>query len=60
LDAVYIASGPDAGRIQYSIDGGSFKTTELYTQWSGGLHLPWYLMLEENLDNKKHQLVIRV
>jgi len=57
---ICIASGPDAGRIEYSIDGGPFKTIELYTQWSGGLHLPWYLMLEDNLDNKNHRLVLKV
>ena len=57
---ICIASGPDAGRIQYSIDGGPVKTLELFTQWSGGLHLPWYLILDDHLKNKKHQLTITI
>ena len=57
---ICIASGPDAGRIQYSIDGGPVKTVELYTKWSGGLHLPWYLILDDNLKNKKHQITITI
>lgn len=56
---ICIASGPDAGMIEYSIDGTAFKKIDLYTQWSGGLHLPWYLMLSEELQDKKHTLTIR-
>jgi len=56
---ICIASGPDAGMIEYSIDGAAFKKTDLYTEWSGGLHLPWYIMLNDELDDKKHTLTIR-
>jgi arylsulfatase A-like enzyme len=56
---ICIVSGPDAGMIEYSIDGAMFKNIDLYTQWSGGLHLPWYLMLNDELENKKHALIIR-
>lgn len=56
---ICIASGPDAGMIEYSIDGADFKKLDLYTQWSGGLHLPWYLMLNDELDDKKHTVTIR-
>jgi sialidase-1 len=56
---ICIASGPDAGMIEYSIDGAAFKKIDLYTQWSGGLHLPWYLMLSEELQDKKHSVIIR-
>jgi sialidase-1 len=57
---ICIASGPDAGIIEYSVDGKPFKKRDLMTQWSGMLHLPWYLMLEEELTSNKHELVIRI
>lgn len=57
---ISIISGPDAGMLQYSIDGGEAQTIDLYTQWSGGLHLPWYLLLADGLANTKHVLHIRV
>ncbi|MDP3469807.1 MAG: sulfatase-like hydrolase/transferase [Daejeonella sp.] len=56
---ICIASGPDAGMIEYSIDGAAFKKIDLYTQWSGGLHLPWYVMLNDELEAKKHTVIIR-
>lgn len=57
---ICIASGPDAGIIEYSIDGKPFQKADLYTQWSSFLHLPWYLVLNDELANKKHKLVIRI
>jgi sialidase-1 len=57
---ICVNSGPDAGMIEYSVDGAPFKKMDLYTKWSGILHLPWYLMLEEELKDKKHQLLLRV
>lgn len=57
---ICIASGPDAGMIEYSVDGRKFKQVDLYTQWSSGLHLPWYIMLEDELKNEEHTLVVRI
>jgi len=57
---ICIASGPDAGVIEYSIDGKPFKKKDLYTQWSGIIHLPWYIVLEEELKNKPHTIRIRM
>ena len=57
---ICIASGPDAGIIEYSVDGRKFKQVDLFTQWSSGLHLPWYIMLEDELKKKSHTLVIRI
>ncbi|HEY4285846.1 MAG TPA: GDSL-type esterase/lipase family protein [Puia sp.] len=61
-NAVGIAavSGPDAGIIEYSIDGGTIKKIDLYTQWSNGLHLPWYLLLGSGLTGTPHKLRIRI
>jgi sialidase-1 len=57
---ICIVSGPDAGMIEYSIDGEAFKKKDLYTQWSGELHLPWYLILNDELQDKKHSVIIRI
>lgn len=53
-----VASGPDAGKIQYSLDGKPFQTADLFTQWSRSLHLPWYIMLDDELKRTKHKLTI--
>jgi sialidase-1 len=55
---IAIVSGSDAGMISYSVDNGPAKTIDLYTQWSGMLHLPWYLLLGSDLKPGKHQLKI--
>jgi sialidase-1 len=57
-DAVGLAlvSGPDAGVIRYSIDGGVEQEKDLFTQWSRSLHLPWYVVLGDGLKNGKHKL----
>lgn len=53
-------SGPDAGIIDYSIDGAPFKSFDLYTYWSGFLYLPWYVVLDGELSSSKHQIKIRI
>ncbi len=53
-----VVSGPDAGKISYSIDGKKARTQNLYTQWSGQLHLPWYIMLDDELKPGKHRLTV--
>jgi len=57
---ICVASGPDAGIISYSIDGKPFKKIDLFTRWSENLHLPWYLMLGQSLNEKKHTLRVRI
>lgn len=53
---IALVSGPDAGIIRYSIDGGQEQTKDLFTQWSRSLHLPWYLILGDGLAEGKHTL----
>lgn len=53
-----IISGPDAGKIEYSIDGKVYQSIDLYTQWSSYLHLPWYVLFDGDLENKKHTLKV--
>jgi sialidase-1 len=57
---ICIASGPDTGVLEFSIDGKKYPKLDLYTQWSSFLHLPWYLMLDDQLKDKKHTLTVRV
>jgi sialidase-1 len=57
---ICVASGPDAGIISYSIDGKQFKKLDLFTTWSENLHLPWYLILGDQLKDKKHVLRVRI
>ncbi|MGV3685767.1 MAG: SGNH/GDSL hydrolase family protein [Daejeonella sp.] len=57
---VNVNSGPDAGILEYSIDGGPFQKLDLFTQWSHSLHLPWFLLFESELPAKSHVLRLRV
>ncbi len=54
-----ITSGPDAGVIEFSIDGGDFRELDRITRWSRGLHLPWALILAYGFSEAKHTLVVR-
>ncbi|WP_221389830.1 GDSL-type esterase/lipase family protein [Dyadobacter sp. NIV53] len=57
---IAIISGPDAGKVSYSIDGKKAQTLDLFTQWSTQLHLPWYLMLNDGLLSGKHTLKLSI
>lgn len=57
---IAVAAGPDAGLIEYSIDGGPIKRLDLFTRWSSQLHLPWYYVLNSELVKGKHILVLRI
>ena len=56
---IAVASGPDAGIIEYRIDKGKPKTINLFTAWSNSLHLPWYLILADGLEEGKHVLDVK-
>ncbi len=57
---IAIISGPDAGKIEYSIDNGNYQVKDLYTQWSLYVHLPWYVLFSGSLENKEHTIKIRI
>lgn len=57
---IAVAAGPDAGMIEYKLDGGKWKKIDLFTRWSSQLHLPWYYVLETELRPSKHILKIRI
>lgn len=57
---IAIISGPDAGKISYAIDGKKSQSKDLFTSWSTQLHLPWYIMLAEELSPGKHKLSLTI
>lgn len=57
---IAVVSGYDAGVIEFRIDNGKPGTIDLYTQWSNYLHLPWYLILGDNLKSGRHVLKVRI
>ena len=56
---IFHVAGPDAGVIEYSVDGAPFKSKDLFTEWSGGLYIPWVTMLETELREGMHEIIIR-
>lgn len=57
---IFVASGPDAGTVEYRVDGGAWQSRDLFTQWSPSLHLPWAQVLAADLDPGPHELELRV
>lgn len=57
---VCVISGNDAGIIRYRVDDKPYKTMDLYTRWSGALHLPWYFVLDDQLKKGKHKLEVEI
>jgi sialidase-1 len=55
-----VAAGPDAGMIEFIIDGGETRTIDLYTPWSSQLYLPWYYTLAAELGPGAHILKLRI
>lgn len=56
---ICIVSGPDAGIIEYRIDNQPYRKVDLFTIWSKNTNLPWYVILGDQLSNRKHILEIR-
>ncbi|WP_114937074.1 SGNH/GDSL hydrolase family protein [Mucilaginibacter endophyticus] len=55
-----IVSGPDAGIISYSIDGGAEKKMDLYTPFSSWIYLPWYVTFSTDLKKGPHTLNLKI
>lgn len=53
-------TGPDAGIIEYSIDGKYSGTVDLYTQWSSQYDLPWFVIFEDELSKSNHFLKLKI
>lgn len=57
---LFIAAGPDAGHVEFSIDGGTYRPIDTFTHWSTGLHLPWALILDDTLKSGPHTAKVRI
>lgn len=57
---LFITAGPDAGIIESSVDGGEWKATDTFTHWSAGLHLPWAVILDDQLKPAPHTVRVRI
>ncbi len=57
---VFVASGPDAGNLEFRVDDQAWETCDLFTQWSPALHLPWAKMLSACLEAGPHELELRI
>jgi len=57
---IFVAAGPDAGTVEFSIDAGPAQTRNLFTPWSAGLHLPWAQVLATDLAPGPHEMQLHV
>ena len=57
---LFVTSGPDAGIVEFSIDGSEFRAVDQFTKWSTQLHLPWLMILNDELENGRHRLILRI
>ncbi|OWK44349.1 SGNH/GDSL hydrolase family protein [Fimbriiglobus ruber] len=56
----YVVAGPDAGKVEASVDGGPAATVDLFHSFSRGLHYPRTVMFATDLKPGKHTLVLRM
>ena len=57
---LFITSGPDAGIVEFSVDGGAWRRVDTVTPWSKALHLPWAVMLDDSLPAGRHAIRVRL
>lgn len=57
---IFCVAGPQAGILEYSIDGSPFKKLDTFTAWSSNLYIPWVYMFDTELENKAHKLDLRM
>lgn len=57
---IAIVSGPDAGKLLWSVDKRLSGEVDLFTPFSTQLHLPVYTLLAEGLDWSSHVLTLRI
>lgn len=57
---LFITAGPDAGVLEWSVDGGPFRPVHTFTRWSKTLHLPWVVILDDGLPPGRHVFRVRI
>ena len=56
----YVLAGPDAGVVEVSIDGGKWKSVDLYHNYSRGLNYPRTVMFAAELKAGEHTAKLRL
>ncbi len=56
----FVLAGPDAGALDYEIDGKKSGKTVLFHKFSGGLHYPRTVMFDDQLSDGKHTLRLKL
>ncbi len=57
---IFVAAGPDAGVVEFQLDGGAWRRQNLFTNWSSTLHIPWAYVLDADLAPGPHEVTLRV
>ena len=57
---LFISAGPDAGQLEFSVDGAAYRPVETFTRWSKTLHLPWAVVLDDQLKPGRHRVSVRI
>ncbi|MCO8120708.1 SGNH/GDSL hydrolase family protein [Stieleria sp. TO1_6] len=57
---LFVVAGPDAGAVEFSMDGGDWQTVDLYHRYSKGLHYPRTVVLESGMEDTPHDVKLRV
>jgi sialidase-1 len=57
---IFVAAGPDAGVVEFRVDGGDWRKQNLLTNWSQALHIPWAYVLDADLGAGRHELTMRM
>ncbi|MBT3377434.1 MAG: hypothetical protein HN742_34475 [Lentisphaerae bacterium] len=57
---LYVVAGPDAGIIEFSVDGGDKQRVDLYHRHSANLHYPRTCMLAQELPAGQHTVELRM
>ncbi len=55
-----LAAGPDTGIIEFRVDTGAWRRVDTRTPWSASLHLPWALILDDELPDADHVVAVRL
>ncbi len=56
----YVLAGPDAGTLEVSVDGETWRAVEQYHHHSRGLHYPRTIVLAGGLEDREHHVRIRI
>ena len=58
--AAFLTSGPDAGNLDVSVDGGAYVTIDLWSRHSDWFHYPFTKVLADKLATGRHVARLRV